>query len=50
MFSVHLIYVAYLGFHTLLYFEHQVFLALDNVFSYYNKDTAGEILSFVSPV
>ena len=23
----------------LLYFEHQVFLVLDNVFSYYNKDT-----------
>ena len=26
-------------FHTLLYFEHRVFLALNNVFSYYNKDT-----------
>ena len=31
--------VAYLGFHTLLYFEHQVFLALDKVFCYYDKDT-----------
>ena len=31
--------VAYLGFHMLLYFKHQVFLALDIVFSYYNKDT-----------
>ena len=31
--------VAYLGSHTLLYFEHRIFLALDNAFSYYNKDT-----------
>ena len=37
-FSDHSIRVAYLGFHTLLYFEHQVFLVLD-VFSYYNADT-----------
>ena len=37
-FSDHSVYVAYLGFHTLLFFEHQVFLLLD-VFSYYNKDT-----------
>ena len=29
----------YLSFHTLLYFQHRVFLALDNVFSYYNKGT-----------
>ena len=34
----HSIGVAYLGFHTLLYFEHQVFLVLD-VFCYYNKGT-----------
>ena len=31
--SDHSIRVAYFGFHTLLYFEHWVFLALDNVFS-----------------
>ena len=37
-FSDHSIRFAYLGFHTLLYFEHPVFLALDNVF-YHNKDT-----------
>ena len=49
----HSIGVAYLGFHTLLYFEHRVFLALD-VFCYYNKGTqktktswsTGEILSY----
>ena len=29
----------YLDFHMLLCFEHQVFLPLDYVFSYYNKDT-----------
>ena len=34
----HSIGVAYLGFHTLLYFEHRVFLAFD-VFCYYNKGT-----------
>ena len=31
--------MAYLGFHKLLYFERRVFLALNNVFSYYKKDT-----------
>ena len=30
---------SYLGFHTQLYFKYQVFLGLDNVFSYYNKVT-----------
>ena len=39
IFSGHTICAAYLGFHTLLYFEHQVFLALDNVFPYCKKDT-----------
>ena len=38
IFSDHSIRVAYIGFHT-LYFKHQVFLGLDNVFSYYNKVT-----------
>ena len=37
--SDHTVRIAYLGFHT-LYFEHWVFLLLDNVLSYcYNKDT-----------
>ena len=31
--------MAYLDFHALLYFENQIFLVLDNAFSYYNKDT-----------
>ena len=39
MFNDYSICVADLGFHTLLYFEHQVFLVLNNVFSYYNKAT-----------
>ena len=39
IFSYHSIRIAYLGFHTPLYFEHQVFLALDSVFSYYHKGT-----------
>ena len=39
IFSDHLIHAAYLGFHMLLYFEYQIFLALDKVFFYYNKDT-----------
>ena len=38
IFYDHSIRVAYFGFHTLLYFAHRVFLALDNMFSYYNND------------
>ena len=37
MFSDQSICVAYLGFYTLLHFEHQVFLGLDNVLSYYKQ-------------
>ena len=50
----------YLGFHTLLHFEHQVFLVLDKVFSYQGHKerhkeaktrwSTREILSSVSPV
>ena len=39
IFSGHSICIAYLGFHTLLYFEHQDLLALENEFFYYNKGT-----------
>ena len=39
IFSDHSICVAYLGFQTLLYFEHWVFLILDNVLSCLNMDT-----------
>ena len=39
IFSDRSVCVAYLGFYTLLYFEQWVFLVLDNVFPYYNKDT-----------
>ena len=39
IFGDHWISVAYISFHTWLYFEHRVFLALDKVFCYYNKDT-----------
>lgn len=39
MFSDHSICFAYLGFLMLLYFGQQVFLILDNVFSYCNKAT-----------
>ena len=38
IFSDHSVHVTYLGFHALLYFEHQFFLGLDNVFCC-NKDT-----------
>ena len=57
MFSDQSIRFAYFGFNMLLYFEQRVFLALDIVFSYCNKDTheetktrlSTEVLSSVSP-